>query len=340
VRKLLHKITHWEYWPFSFLYIPAYFYYIWLVLKHRSFFFFTASNPAIEFGGMFGEKKSDIFQIIPDGLIPKTRLIFKGDVERAAYEAEEIGFPVIAKPDIGERGVWVETIEDQRQLAIYVDKCPVNFLIQELIDFQLELGVFYVKKPKKPGRITSIVRKEFLHVIGDGNQTVMELLEQNDRALLTFDLDQAYIHKIGNSIPRNGEKVLIEPIGNHSRGTKFLDDCQYIDEELNQAFQKIVDQIPGFYFGRFDIRCKSYDDLKKLKNFKILELNGAGSEPGHIYQPGFPLWNAYRAIFWHLSLLSDISAENRKKGHSYWSFKQGFKMWKRHQRYNRLLQST
>ena len=289
---------------------------------------------------MFGEKKSDIFQIIPDEYIPKTILISKGDLERAAFEAETIGFPLIVKPDIGERGAWVDTIEDQNQLAKYVEKCPVNFLIQELVDYPIELGVFFVKRKDEAGRITSIVIKEFLHVIGDGNQTVIELLEQNDRAMMTYDLDHDYIRIIGSNIPEKGEVVLIEPIGNHSRGTKFLDDCHQIDEELNSAFQNLADQIPGFYFGRFDLRCKSYEDLKKLREFKILELNGAGSAPGHIYQPGYSLWNAYKSIFWHLSLLSDISGENKKRGHSYWSFKQGFKMWKTHQRYNRLLYRT
>ncbi|MEO9868961.1 hypothetical protein [Ekhidna sp.] len=337
MRKFLIRIKNWEYWPFSVLYFPVFFYYGWLALKHRSFFFFTASNPHIDFGGMFGEKKSDIFELIPKNFIPKTKLIQKRDVDRASLTAEEIGFPIIAKPDIGERGIWVKKIENQLELQDYTKKCPVNFLLQEMVLFPIELGVFYVKFPDEGGRVTSIVRKDFLKITGDGESTVLELLEKNQRAIMTADFESDYLELIGLVVPDAEQEVLIEPIGNHCRGTKFLDDNQEIDNLLNQAFNKLADQIPEFYFGRFDIKCQSYEDLKQLKNFKILELNGAGAEPGHIYQPGYSLIRAYKDIFWHLSVLSDISSENHKKGHSYWSFMEGYRKWKSHQKYNRLL---
>lgn len=289
---------------------------------------------------MVGEKKSDIFELIPEELIPKTLLVGQGDLERAALEAEKIGFPIIAKPDIGERGNWVSKIHDQQELKRYVNTCPVNFLLQELVDLPIELGVFYVKHPGKQGRVTSIVRKDFLSIVGDGESSVGQLLRKNTRALMTADLESEHLQLIGSTVPERGERILIEPIGNHCKGTKFLNDNHEIDQSLNQAFNELSDQIPDFYFGRLDLKCQSYDDLRQLKNFKILELNGAGAEPAHIYQPGYPLWKAYRDILWHLSVLSDISAQNRKKGHSYWSFKRGFKKWKAHQRYNRLLANS
>jgi hypothetical protein len=322
------------------LYFPVFFYYGWLALKHRSFFFFTASNPGIEFGGMFGEKKSDIFKLIPEEYIPKTTLIRKGDQERAAFTAEGFGFPIIAKPDIGERGTWVEKIGSQAELKKYVSDCPVDFLLQEMVNLTMELGVFYVKYPGEKGKVTSIVRKDFLKVKGDGKSTIRELLKKSTRAIMTANLESEYLKNEGDTIPEKGEEVIVEPIGNHCRGTMFLDNGHEIDERLHAAFNELAEQIPDFYFGRFDLKCESYDDLKQLKNFKILELNGAGAEPGHIYQPGRSIWQAYRDIFWHLGVLSDICRLNRKKGHSYWSFKQGFKKWKSHQRYNRLLDNS
>lgn len=289
---------------------------------------------------MVGEKKSDIFKLIPDQYIPKTLLIEKGDIERAALEAERMGFPLIAKPDVGERGNWVSKLHSLNELKKYVETCPVDFLLQEMVDYPIELGVFYVKYPGEQGKVTSIVRKDFLSVAGDGQSTISELLKKNTRAVMTADLESEYLQLIGQEIPADGERILIEPIGNHCRGTKFLNDNHEIDEALNEAFNKLADQIPDLYFGRFDIKCQSYEDLKELKSFMILELNGAGAEPAHIYQPGYPLWKAYRDILWHLSVLSDISALNRKNGHSYWSFKRGYKKWKAHQRYNRLLANS
>lgn len=289
---------------------------------------------------MMGEKKSEIFEQIPEEYLPKTILIEKGDQEKAIQVASEIGYPIIAKPDIGERGVWVKKLKDEKELREYVNTCPVHFLLQELVDFPIELGVFYIKYPDQKGRVTSIVKKEFLSVKGDGFSTVGELLKQNQRALLTADFESEHLKQMREIVPAKDEHLLVEPIGNHCKGTKFLNDNQEIDEALNEAFNTISDQIPDFYFGRFDLRCQSFDDLRKLKNFKIMELNGAGAEPGHIYQPGSSLLKAYQSIFWHLRVLAEISALNKKRGFSYWSFKRGYQKWKDHQQYNRLLSDS
>lgn len=335
--KIKTRLTNWEYWPFSLLYFPVFFYFGWLAIRARSIFFFTASNPSIDFGGMFGEKKSEIFDIIPDKYIPATQLISKGEVDAALKEASQIGYPLIAKPNVGERGAWVSKISNEEELKKYINACPVDFLLQELVDFPVELGVFYVKYPGQNGKVTSIVRKDFLSVRGDGNSTIKQLLESQPRAMLTADLSSDFLLNEGERVPEKNEEVLVEPIGNHCRGTMFLNDEHEIDESLNQAINQLADEIPDFYFGRFDIRCKSVNDLRQLKNFKILELNGAGSEPGHIYNPGFPLLRAYKDILWHLRVLADISILNHKKGIPYWSFKDGYRKWKDHKNHNRLL---
>ncbi|MEP5613280.1 MAG: hypothetical protein ABJP45_13595 [Cyclobacteriaceae bacterium] len=335
--KLKTKLTNWEYWPFSILYFPVFFYFGWLAIKARSIFFFTASNPSIDFGGMFGERKSEIFGTIPDKYLPKTELIEKGDFKLARDKAKGIGYPLIAKPDIGERGIWVSKVSSEEELDSYSQECPVDFLLQELVLLPIELGVFYIKYPGKTGQVTSIVRKEFLGVIGDGKTSIKQLLEKNTRAMLTADLSSNFLRERGDSIPKTGEEVLVEPIGNHCRGTKFLNDETEIDDRLTEAICQIADEIPDFYFGRFDLKCNSLEDLRDLKNFKILELNGAGAEPGHIYQPGYSLLQAYKDIFWHLRALAEISMLNHKGGIPYWSFKEGYQKWKNHKHHNMLL---
>ena len=287
---------------------------------------------------MFGEKKSDIFNLIPNEFIPETHLILKSDWRTAIAKSKEIGYPLIAKPNIGERGAWVRTIEDENDLMEYAEACPVDFLLQELVEYPIELGVFYVRYPMhEKGRVTSIVRKDFLSVIGDGKRNIIELLNADMRALLTADLESDYLKEFGNDIPEKGEKRLIEPIGNHSRGTRFLNDNDQIDQELNESIDTLARQIPNFYFGRFDLRCQSYSDLKHLKYVKILELNGAGSEPGHIYQPGYCLLKAYKDILWHLKVLADISEQNMRNGVAYLGFGEGLRKWKAHRAYNKML---
>lgn len=341
VSKIHDSFRQWEFWPFWLLYFPVSFYYLWLAVRCRSFFFFTSSNPSIDFGGMLGESKSAIYRLIPPDYLPLYQRIAAGALQSATTYAEQVGYPVIAKPDVGERGRLVEKLHSPEELQAYVARCPVPFLIQECVDYPVELGVFYVRFPgQERGRVTSLVQKDFMHVTGDGRLTVRELLEKNPRACRQVDFDHPRFQKSCPYIPRAGERLCIESIGNHCRGTIFLDRQDEIDAALNEAIHQVASQIRGFYFGRFDLRCQSIDDLRKLKNFKILELNGAGAEPAHIYQPGASLRKAYAAIFWHLNVLAQISRINRRAGTPYWGFVRGLKQIKAIRQYNRLLQGN
>lgn len=340
LRNVRTRLTHWEFWPFAVLYFPVNFYYIWLSIRCRSFFFFTASNPSIDFGGMLGERKSDIFELIPPEYLPEYKLIEQDDLNAALTFAQQIGYPVIAKPDVGERGRLVEKINTPEDLENYVNKCPVPFLIQEFVDLPVELGVFYVRLPNcRSGKVTSLVQKDFLQVKGDGKHSVRALLEKMPRATLQLDFNHPRFQKILSKVPASDERVTVESIGNHCRGTIFLDIGKRVDDDLNQALDQLSSRIKNFCFGRFDLKCRSIDDLKQLKNFKVLELNGAGSEPGHIYQPGSSLWQGYKSIFWHLNVLAQISRLNKHNGHSYWSFSRGMKKLKTIRQYNKLIRN-
>ena len=338
------KLTRWEFWPFSFFYFPIAFYWAWLCLRTRSFFFFTAANPSIEFGGMLGESKDKIYKIIPEKYIPKTYKL-ESTINKFDFlvklESESIQFPFILKPDIGERGWMVELINNEQQLDTYLKQIEVDFLVQEYIPYATELGIFFYKYPDRiNGTISSIVMKDMLHVKGDGKSTVRTLVENDVRAKMQLEKMEAAENDLLEYVPLFNETVELEPIGNHSRGTTFLNGNHLINKKLVDVFNEVSGQIEGFYFGRYDIRCSSIEDLYQGKNFKILELNGAGSEPAHIYQPGFPLIQAYKDIIHHLKVLTDISKINKRRGVPYYTFLQGMKeVWKI-RRYNRAKKQT
>lgn len=283
---------------------------------------------------MMGERKSSIYALIPPEYLPMMKLIKAYDETAAMLYANEIRYPVIVKPDIGERGNLVEKIANKEALRKYVRACPVDFLIQEFVDYPVELGVFYVKVPGEVGRVTSVVKKGFLSVTGNGKETVEQLLSHNPRAQLLLDFSHERFREVLARTPKDGEEVRVEQIGNHCRGTTFLNLNHEIDDRLNEAFNLLCGRIGGFHYGRFDLRCKSLEDLKSLKNFKILELNGAGAEPGHIYHPGASIWRAYRDVIWHFNILAKISRTNKKAGTRYWSFSEGIKKMKEVSAYN------
>jgi hypothetical protein len=322
LKLLFTKITNWEYWPFELVYAPVVVYYFWLSLKARSFFFFSASNPSIETGGMMGESKFGILENIPQEVKAFT-LFFKGNTSPLEIikkiEENKISYPLIAKPDVGERGTGVEKINNAPALIDYLKNNKDDLLIQEYIDFTIELGIFYYRFPnQEKGIISSVVKKNFLKIVGNGRSSIGALIANYPRAGFQFDRLNSKLNY--DTIPEKGKIITLEPIGNHCRGTTFLDASNLIDQKLIDVFDSISTKIPGFFFGRYDLRCKTIEGLKMGTDIKIIELNGAGAEPGHIYHPGASLFKAWSVLLFHWKVLYQISIQNHKKGIPYMTF--------------------
>jgi hypothetical protein len=319
------KLRHWEYWPFGIVQLPAIVYYAWLSLRARSFLFFTASNPGIEMGGMFGESKIAILDKIPEAIKAKTVFISRGTSPEQVIETianNGLHFPVVFKPDLGERGYRVKRIYTEAQVQEYVRTFRFDFLVQELIDLPLEFGVFYKRLPsQKNGVVFSIVGKEMLSVTGTGAHTLQQLIINHDRAKLQWQkLKPQHEHRLHEKIIR-GERVLLNPIGNHCLGTMFLNSNHLISDTLNKSFDRISQQIEGFYYGRFDLRTASVEDLRQGR-VKIMELNGCGAEPAHVYQPGYSFWKAAVEMLQHWKNIFDIAMENKKRGHAFLTYRE------------------
>ena len=325
-KKFFIRLFNWEFWPMYIVYTPLYIYYVWLVIKARHPWFWSASNPGIETGGMLGESKIEIFNIIPEHVKPKTLLIKSGTSLHAVLnilKEHQISFPIICKPDRGERGFQVAKISNEQELESYLIKNKVEYLIQSYCEYKLELGVYFCKYPwEEKGKVFSVVKKEFLFIEGDGKLTLKELISNNKRAILQWEkLDAKFSHRMAEILPA-GEKLELEPIGNHARGTKFINENHIIDDALHTVFDNITKQIPGVYFCRYDLRTSSEEDLKQGKNIFIVELNGVGAEPAHIYDPSYKLHWAWRDLINQWKMVYKISTYNHKQGVKYMTTKE------------------
>ena len=278
------------------------------------------------------ESKKEIYDIIPPAYYPKT-LLFSHQADLATILAEMqargITFPLIAKPDIGLKGLAVEKLADKADLWRYLQKIQVDFLIQELITYPNEVGIFYYRLPnEKKGHISGIVHKEFLIITGDGKSTITALLQKNPRFYMQLPALQKQYGTMLDKVLAAGETLNLVPYGNHARGAKFVDATHWASDKLKQTIDDICQQIPHFYYGRMDIKYASWEDLQEGKNFSIIELNGAGSEPTHIYDPNHSIFWAWKEILKHLRLLFKISTYNYKKGVPYLSISEGLKMFR------------
>ena len=316
------------------VYIPIYFLWAFYALKSRTIFFFNASNPTIKNGGFIMESKKQIYNLIPQQYYPKTGLIAAGmPFTEVQEKVKELGlqFPLIAKPDIGLRGSAVKKVHTEAELKAYNSKVDFDYLIQDLIPFPNEIGVFYVRYPhEKSGKITGIVAKEFLIVTGDGQSTIEALIKKDPRHEMQLQvLQKEYGLELQNVLPLGELKNLV-PYGNHIRGAKFLDHSHKISPQLTEVINEMCLQIPGFYFGRLDIMYNTFEELEAGKNFAVVELNGAASEPTHIYDPKHSIFFAWKELMRHITFMYEISVANHKNGVPYLSHKSGMAEYKMH----------
>ena len=340
-RPFFIRLFHWEYWPFNAVY--AWIMPVWLLLsiRARSFFFFSASNPTIEYGGFLMESKKKIYDILPTQYYPATIYFPAGTPgETIIKQLDEMGFvyPLIAKPDIGGQGRGVKKVYSETELLLYANKSPLDFLVQQFVPYPNEVGVFYFRYPGEAfGQISGIVRKELLAVTGDGKSTVAGLLEQNKRFVLQLPvLKKLYGPGLNEVLPAGEIKELV-PYGNHARGAKFLDDSFRADEVFTKSIDAICKQVEGFYYGRLDIRYNTWEELREGKNLSVIELNGAGSEPTHMYDPRHSIFFAWKEIIRHWIILWRISRINHENGIPYLSQKQGMQMMRANKLYEQKL---
>jgi hypothetical protein len=338
-KRFFHQLTHWEYWPFTIVYIPIYFLWVFYALKQRTIFFFNTSNPTMDNGGFFMDSKKQIYDLIPQKYYPKTIFIkhncpFEEVISNK--HKSDIVFPLIAKPDVGLRGSAVKKLHSEMELKEYHDNANFDYLLQDVIPFENEVGIFYVRYPnQKNGILTGIVAKEFLIIEGDGISTMETLIKENPRYEMQLEALQKEFGSELQQVLAKGKQRNLVPYGNHIRGAKFLDASHKISDKLTNVIVEVCLQVDGFYFGRLDIMYNTWEELEQGKNFQIVEINGAGSEPTHIFDPKHSIFFAWKELARHITFMYQISVQNHQRGFPYLSHKEGMKQYRLHIEHNK-----
>ncbi len=310
------RIYYYEYWPFWIFYLPAFFYGLILGIKARSPLYFTSINRCMNFGGTFLSSKYGYLKYLPKENIPISCIVNRQmsltEIMKQ-LKIHHLDYPIIAKPDIGERGKSVSKIQNKRQLSQYFKNASYQtFILQEYIDYPIEIGVLYYRDTDGKGNITSVGLKKFCTIQGDGQSTLGKLILKNPRVYKRKKQLETRFKNGWDTVLNRGEKILVEPIGNHNLGTTFLNGNHLYSDEMMQWIDHRASMIPNFDYGRFDLRISSWNSFKNNQGIKILEINGVNSEPIHIYSPNFGLINAYKEIFKHMRIIYRLSVHQIK----------------------------
>jgi pimeloyl-ACP methyl ester carboxylesterase/membrane protein DedA with SNARE-associated domain len=326
-RRLLsvwRRISRWEFWPPWVVYPPVLAWMAWLMVRYRSCTIFTAANPGIPAGGFVGESKSDILSALRLGGAPVAPFaLIDANAEPAARAAHALsfaaahGWPVVLKPDQGQRGTGVQIVRSSEQLAAAAGALVNDTIIQAYVS-GAEFGIFYARRlHNRIGHIVSLTEKRLPEVVGDGRRRLEQLILDDDRAVAMWrTYSAANAGHLLDVVP-SGDRVRLCEVGAHCRGAVFLDARGLVTPALEAAVDAASRAMPGFFFGRFDVRSPSVDELRAGR-FTVLELNGVTSEPTHIYDPAHGLLAAYRALAASWAIAFAIGAEQAAAGARVW----------------------
>lgn len=323
-------VSHFEFWHPVIFYFPVGLYWLWLSIRHRGLTLPTAANPSIYSGGFVRESKSQILSLVPEPVrrwvAPHISIEAPGagsELTMAVATACErlraagIDFPLVAKPDIGQRGAGVRLAENSAELSDYIRGFPPGgtIVLQQLAPHPCEAGVLYYRMPgADSGAIFSITLKLLPEVKGDGRSTLRELILADPRARI---LSELFFRKNESALDRvvpEGSPYRLVFAGNHAQGAIFKDGTRHATPELLSRIHEIATAIPEFYFGRFDIKFRSLETFLKGEDFQIVEINGAGAEATHIWDADARLGDAYQTLFEQFRILFEIGAANRGRG--------------------------
>lgn len=299
-RRESYRIKRSEFWPDFLWQWPLYAQGIPLGLWKGGLTWFARVNPGMRWGGMFAYSKSEIMQQLPvENRAAEER--FHLPAQKEALKSRLAGatsWPMILKPDQGERGRDVHKLQDAVTAMRIVEGLDSGtWLLQAYLDLPYEFGVFVEKSTlTEVFTVTSLCLKQPLGVRGDGVHTIASLVAQNPRAMRYRSVLEDVLAQRGAEVPSEGVWVPLHFSGNHCRGAAFIDQRAWIDADLSATFHQLLQGVSGFRFGRLDVLVESPAALWQRDAIRVIEINGANSEPAHIYDYRMGPWQMWQEL--------------------------------------------
>ncbi len=315
------RLWRWEFWPMWLFYAPVAMWLAWLTVRHRGLGAISAANPGMPDGGIVGESKQAILARLPAEWTIPSFVVEPGVADDRVWQflgvitSRQWTFPLVFKPDVGQRGVGVRILRTLEEARCYLAHETTRVLVQPYHRGPCEAGVFYYRLPgQSRGRILSITDKHFPSVVGDSHSTLEDLIWADSRLRMQAATFLARHAASRDRIVDAGERLPLAIAGNHAQGTLFRDGAHLMTPALEARIDEIAWSYDGFCVGRFDIRYGDVEGFKAGEDLAIVELNGATAECTNIYDPDGSLLAAYRQLFRQWSLVFAIGAANRERG--------------------------
>lgn len=210
------------------------------------------------------------------------------DEEDLENTIKKIGYPIVIKPLDGNHGkgasINVVTWEDAVAGLEYAKKYSRRVIVEKFITgFDFRVLVI-------DNKLVAAAKREPAHVIGDGKQTIQQLIDETNRdprrgyghenVLTQIDIDRDtldLLEKLNytvDSVPKNGEIVYLKSTANLSTGGTSIDVTDMMHPE-NIFLCERISRVIGLDICGIDIMAENLTQPLKENGGCILEVNAA-----------------------------------------------------------------
>ncbi len=231
--------------------------------------------------------------------VPEGALFHAHEAERALDYAGYLGWPVVLKPDTGNKGrhvyVNISDAATFRNRFSTIAGTTQTVVVEKMVPYSTEYRFFYLDK-----KIVSIIRRIPANVTGDGKSTIdalvgtkntlrkargngrygrfpMIVLDEESRALLSER------GLTPNSVLPAGETLHLRKIGNLSAGGDTISVMAEFHPSYAERMEAIFRNLPGCLLLGLDVFVRDHSQPCDESNYTIIEVNPAPGYRMHVY---------------------------------------------------------
>lgn len=306
-------------WPAWLVFLPIRLGIVFLSLRHRSLTAFASANPSFgRIGGFIGDSKSLLLRPFQrdSRCCPLLALTLEDPVAERIKEAEAFavchGYPLVFKPEVSEDGAGLRYVRTAEQLRRWVESAKEDFILQKYIT-GLEYEIVWRRSPgQDDGHLMALMQKEDVVVMGDGDQTLEELIWLDEVAVSRGELYLRCHDRELNRVVAAGEQVVLNLSGSYGHGARCVHRPDLMSSELEQAISLFAKRFPALHFARFDVRAVSEAELKAGR-FMVTEIGGCCHVSSLVRDPSLRFSRSYRAVWQQLAVCVQTGAQNLKQ---------------------------
>ncbi|GAB2480950.1 hypothetical protein GCM10008929_03110 [Alkalibacterium psychrotolerans] len=219
---------------------------------------------------------------------PATKFLRIFQKQQIREFANEVGYPVVLKPNNLARGEGVfMNVDSDESLKKHLIK--ISNIVgddNQLILIEKQFNGEDFRFVVVDGEVIAVSQRARANVVGDGESTILELIEQKnelrkqDRDLMNFLIptDTDKLNRLSSkghtlqSIPAEGEKVILRNESNISSGGEGIDFTDTVHPHFKELAIKAVQSIPGLHYAGVDMIVEDITGKPNENNHVVTEV--------------------------------------------------------------------